>query len=115
MQLRSHLRKKHPIDGQKQWIQMVNTVCQKCDKTFKTPEGLDAHRQEIHTIFKCDICNLGLTSAVALSSHRNWHSSKARNFKCDVREDFVLVNSFFFNCLIWFYRYVQHHILLLNI
>lgn len=63
---------------------MVNTVCQKCDKTFKTPEGLDAHRQEAHTSFKCDICHRGLTSDVALRNHRNTHSSKERNHKCDV-------------------------------
>lgn len=55
------VREKHLIYGQKQWNQMDNTVCQKCDKTFETPEGLDAH---CHS-FVC-------------------YSSKKRKHKCDV-------------------------------
>lgn len=89
--LREHLRRKHPIDGPKQWKQIINTVCLKCSKTFETPEELAGHRQEEHTNFKCGICQIRCTSAAALSYHRNSHSSKKRNHKCDVSEFFFFL------------------------
>lgn len=82
--MRRHLRDKHPVDGLKQWNQMVNTICKKCDKTFVTPESLEAHRQKEHTMFKCDMCQVRCTSAASLRYHRNMHSSKQRNHKCNV-------------------------------
>lgn len=76
---------------------MIITVCQTCDKTFETPEALEAHRQEVHKKFKCDICHRNLTSDVALRLHRNMHSAKERSHICDVSESIFLVILFYPN------------------
>lgn len=86
--MREHLRKKHPIIGPKQWNQMRNSLCVKCNKTFETPDGLKAHRQKAHTVFKCDICDKSMITELSLNHHRSLHSSKERNYKCNVSGDF---------------------------
>lgn len=82
--LQSHLRLKHPVIGPKQWNQIRNSICQKCNKFFESPDGFVTHRQEVHTIFKCDICNKSLSTEISLNYHRNSHSSKERKYKCNV-------------------------------